>query len=250
MGESKKPQKSDLARACDEAMVVDTMGGRVHVRWDEKAQVTPHGQMVFFAEFLAVAGVFDRWVQQCPLRYTSPNASSARDVLSTLMLGTQSGSKRYAHIAAVAARALDMQSMVNEGTTRRALKSMQPDASEPRMRTALMDSVRDALGRPWVLDMDATIKPLYGHQEGAELGYNPHKPGRPSHVLHTFWVGNLRLVRDAVLASGKQHTSRHAKAGLTRLLDELDDRAPSLVRGDCGYGNEDIIDVCAQRGLT
>jgi hypothetical protein len=97
--------------------------------------------------------------------------------------------------------------------------------------------------------MDATIKPLYGRQEGAEIGYNPHKPGRPSHVLHTFWVGNLRLVLDAVLSSGKQHTSGHAKAAMARLLDELGDKAPALVRGDCGYGNEDIIDVCEQRGL-
>ena len=112
-----------------------------------------------------------------------------------------------------------------------------------------MASVRDALDRPWVLDLDATIKPLYGRQEGAEIGYNPHKPGRPSHVLHTFWVGNLRLVLDAVLSSGKQHTSGHAKAAMARLLDELGDKAPALVRGDCGYGNEDIIDVCEQRGL-
>jgi len=100
-----------------------------------------------------------------------------------------------------------------------------------------------------VLDLDATIKPLYGRQEGAEVGYNPHKPGRPSHVLHTFWIGNLRLVLDAVLSSGKQHTSGHAKAALGRLLDELGDKAPALVRGDCGYGNEDIIDVCEQREL-
>jgi hypothetical protein len=33
------------------------------------------------------------------------------------------------------------------------------------------------------------------------------------------------------------------------LLDELGDKAPALVRGDCGYGNEDIIDVCEQRDL-
>jgi hypothetical protein len=126
---------------------------------------------------------------------------------------------------------------------------MVPAASEPWMRSALMASVREALDRPWVLDLDATIKPLYGRQEGAEIGYNPHKPGRPSHVLHTFWVGNLRLVLDAVLSSGKQHTSGHAKAAMARLLDELGDKAPALVRGDCGYGNEDIIDVCEQRGL-
>ena len=209
---------------------------------------------MFFAEFLATAGVFERWVEQCPLSYSSPNASSKRDVLGTLMLGILSGSKRCAHIAGirgdtVAAQALGMGGVVSEDSVRRALKAMELAASETWMRRSLMDSVRDSLNWPWILDLDATIKPLYGHQEGAELGYNPHKPGRPSHVLHTFWIGNLRLVLDAVLTSGKQHTSGHAKAPLMRLLDELGERAPALVRGDCGYGNQDIIDVCEQRGL-
>src|SRR5208283_2710716 len=39
------------------------------------------------------------------------------------------------------------------------------------------------IAEPWILDVDTTIKPLYGHQEGAVLGYNPKKPGRPSHSL-------------------------------------------------------------------
>lgn len=254
MGEGNEPKKSVLAQVSEDVMVAHTMGGRMHVRWDETAQATPHGQIVFFAEFLATAGVFDRWVQACPLRYSSPNASRSRDVLGTLMLGILAGSKRYAHIAgirgdAVAAKALGLQGMVSEDSVRRALQAMEPAASEPWMRGALMASVREALDRPWVLDLDATIKPLYGRQEGAEVGYNPHKPGRPSHVLHTFWIGNLRLVLDAVLSSGKQHTSGHAKAAMGRLLDELGDKAPALVRGDCGYGNEDIIDVCEQRAL-
>jgi hypothetical protein len=254
MGEPKMPVKTVLAKASEEAMVVQTMGGRMHVRWDETARATPHGQLVFFAEFLATAGVFERWVDECPLSYSSPNASSKRDVLGTLMLGILSGSKRYAHIAgvrgdAVAAQALGMRGVVSEDSVRRALKAMEWPASETWMRKALMDSVRDSLNRAWVLDLDATIKPLYGHQEGAEVGYNPHKPGRPSHVLHTFWIGNLRLVLDAVLTAGKQHSSGHGKAALARLLDELGTSAPALVRGDCGYGNEDLIDVCEQRGL-
>jgi Transposase DDE domain group 1 len=255
MGEHIELKKTPLAQASEAAMVVDTMGGRMHVRWDETAQATPHGQIVFFAEFLATAGVFDRWVAGCPLQYSSPNASQPRDVLGTLMLGILAGSKRYAHIAgvrgdAVAAKALGLHGMVSEDSVRRGLKAMDADASERWMRGALMSSVREALDLPWVLDIDATIKPLYGRQEGAEIGYNPHKPGRPSHVLHTFWVGNLRLVLDAVLTPGKQHTSGHAKAAMGRLLDELGDKAPALVRGDCGYGNEDIIDVCEQRGLA
>ena len=58
MGEAKMPVKTVLAQASEEAMVVQTMGGRMHVRWDETARATPHGQLVFFAEFLATAGVF------------------------------------------------------------------------------------------------------------------------------------------------------------------------------------------------
>jgi len=234
-------------------MVVDTLGGRMHVRWDEGAAATPNGQLVFFAEFLAAAGVFDRWVEDCPLEYTSGNAPTKREVLGTLVLAILAGHKRYAHVTAlrgdaVAAQALGMRRVISEDALRRALQRIDEASSAAWMRPALMHSVREALDRPWVLDIDASIKPLYGRQEGAELGYNPHKPGRPSHVLHTYWVGNLRLVLDVQVNPGKQHTSVHAKAGLGRLLDELGHRRPTLVRGDCGYGNEGILVELERRG--
>lgn len=94
--------------------------------------------------------------------------------------------------------------------------------------------MREALDRPWVLDIDAIIKPLYSRLEGAEIGYSPAKPMRPSHVQHTFLVSNLCLVLDVQVSSGKQHTSGHAKAALGRLLDELGDKRPALVRGALG----------------
>ena len=55
MGEVIEQQKTMLAQASEDAMVVDTTGGRIHLRWDESAQATPHGQIAFFAEFLATA---------------------------------------------------------------------------------------------------------------------------------------------------------------------------------------------------
>ena len=55
----------------------------------------PNGQLVFFAEFLATAGIFERWVEDCPLAYTSPNAPTKRDVLGTLLLAILAGHKRY-----------------------------------------------------------------------------------------------------------------------------------------------------------
>jgi hypothetical protein len=225
----------------------------MHVRWDEHAAATPNGQLVFFAEFLATTGVFDRWVSSCPLSYRSGNAPDKRDVLGTLMLGMLAGHKRYAHITAlrgdaVAAQALGMNKVVSEDALRRAMERIDEAASTAWMRPSLMHSVREALDRPWVLDIDASIKPLYGRQEGAEIGYNPSKPMRPSHVLHTFLVSNLRLVLEVQVSTGKQHTSGHAKAALGRLLDELGDRRPALVRGDSGYGNEGILVELEERG--
>jgi Transposase DDE domain group 1 len=256
MGESKRDRHSAVVAAggsVEQAQVVDTLGGRMHVRWDDAAAATPHGQLVFFAEFLAATGVFERWVSGCPLEYRSGNAPDKRDVLGTLMLGLLAGHRRYAHITAlrgdaVAAQALGMNKVVSEDALRRALERIDPASSSAWMRPALMHSVREALDRPWVLDIDASIKPLYGRQEGAEIGYNPRKPMRPSHVLHTFLVGNLRLVLDVQVSSGKQHTSVHAKAALARLLDELGARRPALVRGDSGYGNEGILLELEGRG--
>ena len=225
MGESKRKQKVALAEGAeggDTPQVVDTLGGRMHVRWDRGAAATPHGQLVFFAEFLAATGVFERWVSACQLSYRSGNAPDKRDVLGTLMLGLLAGHRRYSHITAlrgdaVAAQALGMNKIVSEDALRRALERIDESASAAWMRPALMYSVREALDRAWVLDIDASIKPLYGRQEGAALGYNAAKPGRPSHALHTFWVGNLRLVLDVQVSSGKQHSSVHAKAALARL---------------------------------
>ena len=151
MGEDIEQKKTVLAQASEDAMVVDTMGGRMHVRWDETAQATPHGQIAFFAEFLATTGVFDRWVDACPLRYSSPNASRPRDVLGRLMLGILAGSKRYAHIAgvrgdAVAAQALGLKGLVREDSVRRAALSR--CRSSARSRSSPASTVR-ARARRW-----------------------------------------------------------------------------------------------------
>ena len=103
MGEARRKALAARRGGVDDglAQVVDTLGGRMHVRWDEGAAATPHGQLVFFAEFLATTGVFERWVSGCPLAYRSGNAPDKRDVLGTLMLGLLAGHRRYAHITAL-----------------------------------------------------------------------------------------------------------------------------------------------------
>ena len=107
------------------------------------------------------------------------------------------------------------------------------------------------LAEPWILDIDTTVKPLYGHQEGAVIGYNPKKPGRPSHSYHTYSMAGVRLVLDVDVVAGNEHTSKHFAPGLWVLLDRIPrDLWPSLLRGDCGFGNEPIMREAEQRGMA
>jgi predicted nicotinamide N-methyase len=75
--------------------VLDTFAGKVTVEWDTASALTPLGQMPFFIEFLKAGGVFDAWVDDCPLTYTSPNAPNVRDVLGTVTLSVLTGHNRY-----------------------------------------------------------------------------------------------------------------------------------------------------------
>ena len=63
------------------------------------------------------------------------------------------------------------------------------------------------------------MKPLYGRQEGAVVGFNPKKPGRPSHCYHTYSMAGTRLVFDVDVCAGDQHASKHCAPGLWALLD-------------------------------
>ncbi len=110
------------------------------------------------------------------------------------------------------------------------------------MDSSLCESVREALRTAWILDIDTTIKLLYGHQAGTEINYNPTKPGRPSHTLHTDWIGNLRLVLDVEVQGGKAHGARHTLPGLRRIIERrAPEQRPSLVRGDNAFGNDPVM---------
>jgi len=77
------------------------------------------------------------------------------------------------------------------------------------------------LREPWILDVDTTVKPLYGHQEGAVVGYNPKKPGRPSHTYHSYMLANLRLVLEVEVPGLSCHQLvRHLSDQRGRIEDE------------------------------
>jgi len=80
MGEARRKlaKRDNALLAC---AGVQTVAGKVQVRWETASAATPLGQLAYFIEFLHLTGLWSRWQDDCPLRYTSPNAPTTADVL-------------------------------------------------------------------------------------------------------------------------------------------------------------------------
>ena len=236
--------------------MVDTPGGRFRAQFAPELPGSAMGALVFFAQFLAATGAFDALVADTPLCYESNRAHPPRDVLGTLLLGILPGHCRYAHLAAlrcddIAPRLLGLRTIVSEDCVRHALRRISPGEGGDWLRRHLDQSCHSFLDTKWVLDVDVTVKPIYGRQEGASLGHNPRKPGRPSHAYHTYWVATLRLCLEVEVHPGRESAAGHGFAGLWALIERLPARRrPHLLRGDCAYGQEALLCEAEARGLN
>ena len=252
MGESKLKlaKREEMLMSC---AGVQTVAGRVQVRWESESAATPMGQLAYFIEFLNLTGLWSRWLESCPLAYTSPNAPSKADVLGTWMLAVLSGHKRYSHVTAIRCDGvnpglLGMHKVISEDALRNALKRIPEAEGTVWLDGHLSDSVAALLDVSWILDTDTTVKPLYGHQEGAIISYNPHKPGRPSHSYHTYLMAGLRQVLGVEVRAGNEHAAKHTQPGLLKILDALPrSMKPKLVRGDNAFGNDAMMAALEER---
>src|SRR5205085_6668084 len=236
-----------------ENCTVETYAGRLRIRWDDSAAVTTLGQMPVFIDFLKTSGLWDGFVADCPLQYTSPNAPSQVDVLGTLLMSVLAGQSRYAHITAlrgdgVNPELLGMRKVMSEDSARRAFKQASAEETLQWLRQHLRQTYEPLLEHTWVMDLDSTVKPLYGKQEKAVKGYNATKPGRPSHVVHTYLIADLHLVLGAEVQAGNESASSHAQPGFWKYFDTLPrESRPVFLRGDIGWGSERMMQEAEQR---
>jgi hypothetical protein len=234
---------------------VETLGGKVYVRWDPDANVTALGPVAYFIEFLKVSGRWQKWVEECPLSYRSGNAPPKQDILGTLLLSVLAGHKRYAHVTTIRSdsvlpQMLGMERVRSEDAVRRAFLKGEEDGYTGWLQAHLESSYNELLTEPWILDMDGTVKPLYGQQEKAVRGYNPTKHGRPSQVYQTYFIAAIRMVLDVEVQAGNQTASKYAQPGLWAWLERRPrEQWPQLIRGDIGWGTEGMMVDCEKRSL-
>jgi len=151
---------------------------------------------------LATTGVYESWLESCPLSYSSGNAPDKRDVLGTWLLSILAGHRRYAHITGlrgdgVSPQILGMSKIVSEDSLRRSLARMSAEQSQDWLRPQLLARVQAALNPPWILDIDTTMM-----SGGADWKINKHFSLR---LIQADWVyhhfGSSAILSNSVSSS-------------------------------------------------
>ena len=143
---------------------------------------------------------------------------------------------------------LGVAGFVSEEAARRALARMNESSGVAWLERHLAKTTQPLLTTPWILDLDATVKCLYGKQEGAVVGDNPKKPGRPSHSYHSALMANTRLALAVDVLPGNETAPMHSMPGIWAWLDVLPKAArPAPLRGDVAYGSESMLRAAEAR---
>src|SRR5262250_442333 len=101
------------------------------------------------------------------------------------------------------------------------------------------------------LDLDSTVFCRYGEkQEGNLKGYNPKKPGRPSHHPLVAFLSEARRVLWAVLRSGNSRSANGCVEFLRQALTLLPaEHKVALVRADAGFFEKRFLEFLESQEL-
>ena len=95
-----------------------------------------------------------------------------------------------------------------------------------------------------ILDIDSSVKTVYGNQEGARKGYNSKNKGRRSYHPQFAFLNSTKEIVLGWLRPGDTHSVNNAAGFLSQALSMLPEKIKELlVRADSGYFDDKVISV-------
>ena len=233
--------------------------GQVKITFTGKELTAWGGACSVVAKFLEQIE-FRQWVDgHVPVEEHSPNAKGIYPKVLSLFLTCLTGGTRFSDISSwmhgreVIAACFGVKWLPRTASvlTRFLGKFRQMHAE--RLRESSCGLARRLLEEEALTEddlvLDSTVCTRYGEQEGSKKGYNPNKPGRPSHHPLKASLG-CGYVVNLWNRSGNVHTAHQVAAFLDQTCCEL---PPSLkirrVLADSGFGENGFLKHLESKGL-
>ena len=93
-----------------------------------------------------------------------------------------------------------------------------------------------------LIDIDSTVQGVYGNQEGAQIGYNPHKKGQKAYHPVLAFCAETKEVLHSWYRCGSAYTSNGCVEFLKELFAGICNGIRKIIRADSGYFSGEILD--------
>jgi len=232
--------------------------GQVQITFTNRHLTAWGGACSVVAKFLERIG-FREWVlAQVPVEEHSPNAKGIYEKVLALLLTSLTGGTRFSHVTGWSHGMEGLKACFEVAWLPQATSVLTRFFGKFRqrhnevLRTATVGLAGQLIEAEGITEdtliFDSTVCERYGAQDGARKGYNPKKPGRPSHHplkagLGSGYVVNLWNRR------GDTHTAHQCVAFYEQTRIGL----PSSLRirwtlADSGFGEEGFLEHLEAEG--
>lgn len=210
-------------------------------------KISPWGGLKYFQRVLDTSGIRD-FMKTLPWPERGSNRGyEPTEIVEGFMTSVVLGARRLEHAGMLRSDQVVQEifgwkkGMASASTFSRFFSKFsleQNDEIFPQIMRELMTKVPMAY---MTLDIDSSIITRYGDQEGAEVGYNPDKPGRKSHHPLMAFCDERKMVVNAWMRTGNSASSTDAIDFLKETFSIVSPDEIGLVRGDAGFANNQIM---------
>ena len=190
--------------------------------------------------------------QKISLAEKSNQKYSLSQILYAIILGTLSGMNRLIKIEhftldPLVRHLLEIADKLDIDTIRYHIKKfgMKQNTELSDIIGKLSSKVHKKLGTAEdILDLDSSVKTVYGKQEGARKGFNSKNKGKRSYHPQFAFLNSTKECLLAWLRPGDTHSANNAGEFIKQALSMLPKGISSLlVRGDSGYFDGKLLSV-------
>ena len=177
-------------------------------------------------------------------------------ILSILILGIQSGMNRISKIEnftldPLLQQLFGLSGKISDSTIIDRLKrfSMKQTSEYMGLIGQISQKTHKKLGTiKDILDLDSSVKTVYGNQQGAEKGFNGQKKGAKSYHPLMAFLGSTKECLLSWLRPGNTYTANGADEFLKKVFGMLSQGIKSLlVRADSGFFSDKLISAIEER---
>lgn len=228
---------------------------RFHVHFTEK-NLTGNAGLVHFGRFCEKLNLSKLLRKYISIQRGPTAQYDVADTVMMLAMGVVAGVKHLSHMAIIrsddAIRSLFMWEQFPDDTTMGRIFKLFNQKHCKELSDVEAEVRKKVWNKKWFgrvrLDMDSSVRGVWGHQEGAKKGYNPQKKGQRSyHPLFCFIAETRECLHnwfrsgDAYTANGSVEFMKECFARLPKRVWKVD------IRADSGFFNGALLDFIESR---